>query len=290
MKTIFNGEQFGVLTHHDLDGAGCAMLLRATFGKQIAAIKSTGYHKIVPVSSRFKVKNLFITDISLNQEQIDHIDSIMDNVILIDHHESSLLYTYPEHWKVMINMKACGTKLTYLFLKALGGFYNGNVADFVEIVNDFDMWILEIDESKLMNNLFWDMNFFGFINALKEFEISEEMLNKGQALQDVKDAEIAEFHNYLIDDKIRVVVADDHISDISLFYTNEEHFVIIRKGGCLSFRSSLDMGPFFEELNKEGVSGGGHKHAGGAELKGTVHENDEMFVIETFYNFIKGSE
>jgi oligoribonuclease NrnB/cAMP/cGMP phosphodiesterase (DHH superfamily) len=290
MKKIFNGDQFGVLTHHDLDGAGSAMMFRDVFHKQVATIKSCGYHKIIPVSSKFKCKNLVITDISLNQEQIDHIDSIMDEVVWIDHHESSLAFKTPDHWKVMINMKACGTKLSYLYLKHLGAMFTNDCADFVEIVNDFDMWILKIPESKLMNNLFWDMNFFGFINTFQNFEISEKMLQKAQALQDVKDAEIAEFSNYVIEGILRVVVADDHISDISLFYTNEKNFVIIRNGGCMSLRSEHDMQPFFEEINKQGITGGGHKHAGGCELKGTPHENDEMFLIEMFYNWLKEQE
>lgn len=287
MKKIFNGEPFAILTHHDLDGAGCAILIKDVFGSQVKTVKSTGYHKIIPQAQKANCKNLFITDISLNQEQIDALAEFVDNVILIDHHESSLNYNYPEHWKVMINMKACGTKLTYLYLKALGAIFNNDCADFVSIVNDFDMWILDQHESKLMNNLFWNMNFFGFVKTFKNYEITEEHLDKGQALQDVKDAEIKGFTNYLINDILRVVVADDHISDISLFYTEQEHFAILRSKGSVSFRSVLDMGPFYDSLNAMGVPGGGHKHAGGCELSGTEFEDDPTPVLELFYNWIK---
>jgi oligoribonuclease NrnB/cAMP/cGMP phosphodiesterase (DHH superfamily) len=287
MKKIFNGEKFGLLTHHDLDGAGCAVLAKYVFGDQIKTVKSTGYHKIIQQAQKIDSENLLITDISLSQEQIDAMADIAQNVILIDHHETSLAQTYPEHWTVHINMKACGCKLTYLWLRALGyDYFPAETAEFVELVNDFDMWHLKHPESILLNNLFWERNFFGFVKDLASFNITEEMLQKGQAIQDVKEAEIADFDNFLIDGILRVVVADDHISDISLFYTEQDHFVIIRKKGSCSLRSKLDMMPFFERLNAMGVSGGGHKHAGGCELAGTEYEDDPTPVIELFYNWI----
>jgi oligoribonuclease NrnB/cAMP/cGMP phosphodiesterase (DHH superfamily) len=287
MKRIFKGDPFVVLTHHDLDGAGCAILLKDAFGDQIKSVKSTGYGKINKQADRANCKNLFITDLSLNQEQIDHIDSITDNVILIDHHESTLQFDFPDHWKVMLNMNACGTKLTYLYLKSLGVVYEQEQKDFVDLVNDFDMWALEMEESKLLNNLFWDSTFWEFVKKFGNFVITEKDLQKGKELQDVKDAEIAEFHNYLIDDVLRVVVTDDHISDISEYYTNEEFFVIFRGKGLVSFRSTIDMSPFYDKMNALGVPAGGHKFAGGGELSGTEYEEDFLPIVETFYDFIK---
>ena len=289
MKKIFNGEPFGVLTHHDLDGAGCAMLLKHCLYGQIIKIQTTGYSKIDKNSLKIKSENIFITDISLNQEQIDFINENFTNIILIDHHESSLQQTYPEHWDVNLSMKYCGTLLTYMYLKHKG--YKEILTgceEFVKSVNDFDLWILDRKDSIPLNDIFWILKFFPFMSNFQNFSWSPENWKKAKEFQAVKRAEIASFDNYLIEDVLRVVVCNKHISDISLFYTKEDYHVIIRNKGCLSFRSQkVELVEFYNKLNEFGISGGGHKLAGGCELKGTEYEGDEMFVIEQFYNFIK---
>jgi hypothetical protein len=286
MKKIFNDEEFAVLTHFDLDGAGSALMFKHACQKQIIMYKSVGYGKITKLLNSIECKNLVITDLSLTQEQVQIANSNFTNVIWIDHHETSIDIECPKHWIVHINTKACGTKLSYLYLKHLG--YDMQIAkDFVNCVNDYDMWILKDPDSVLLNNMFWDLKFFPFIENFENFEFSPKLREKAQQLQQVKEAEIAKFDNFLLDNVLRVIVANTHISDISLFYTKEDYHVIIRNKGAVSFRSKKDMTPFYNELEKLNIPSGGHKFAGGCELKGTEYEDNHMDVIEIFYNFVK---
>ena len=275
MKKIFNGETFGILTHHDLDGAGSAMILKKCVPSQILKIQSTGYAKINSNSDKIKSNNLFITDISLNQDQITYINDNFSNVVLIDHHESSVGQTYPSHWDVNISMKYCGTLLTYMYFKHKG---------YADLLTGTDEFVKSVQ----LNDIFWLLKFFPFMKNFENFSWSPENWKKAQEFQVVKQAEIAAFDNYPLEGLLRVVVCNKHISDVSLFYTKEDFHVIIRNEGCLSFRSrKVELLEFYERLNGFGISGGGHKLAGGCELKGTEYEGNEMFVIEEFFNFAK---
>ncbi len=298
MSKIFNGEPFVLLTHYDLDGVGCALLLEKVAQDQILNMTPTGYNSIEKNVKKFNNnKNLIITDFSPHQNIIDILNEKFENVIIIDHHLSSLEVDFPKHWKTYINMKASGTKLLYLYLKKLGYNLEGT-KQFVECVNDYDyvMWenIDHFNDEKqrwmnaiYLNNIFWNLKFFPFNQKFKNFSWTPNLWKKAKDLQNIKEREISEFDNYLIDDFLRIVMAKNYISDISLFYTNEKHFVIMRNKNEMSFRSKFNLKSFYTQLNDIGIPAGGHKNAGGVNLKNTDYAGKEMEVIELFYNFLK---
>ena len=287
-KEIFNGEPFVVLVHSDLDGVGCAILLTNVYGKQITKIFNTGYNSIdkkIYNASLSNCKNILITDLSLEQEYIETVNVYFDNVIFIDHHATSKDIIYPDNWEVHINIKACATKLLHLFLTHKG--CNLKEADgFVRLVNDYDLWLHKDPNSILLNNIYWELKFNTFLKLFLAYDFPPDLFELALKIQKHKEEDIAEFENYIIDDDLMVIIADKHISDISLFYKNQKHFFIINKKGKISLRSPKNMLPFYKQLNDVGVKSGGHHNAGGAELKGTSHEQNNMYIIEMFYDFV----
>ena len=281
MHKIFNGEDFQVLTHFDLDGAGGPLLLRHCVNDQITKVYPCGYGKILSWLQKNYGKNLFISDLSLSQEEIETADMNFANVIWADHHETSQGLDYPEHWKIMITMKCSATKIIYLWLKHIG--YDVECAkSFVDNVDDYDMWIHKIPSSMMLNNIFWELSFWKFTDAFRKFTFNKDLWKKAKELQEEKLIEIASYENYCIEDTLRVVIGKKYVSDIKLFYPNEEHIIILTGKSKMSIRSSLDLSNFYKELEKIGIKAGGHKNAGGVDFKG-----EPMVVIELFYDFIK---
>ena len=287
---LFNGDPFVVLTHSDMDGVGCAILLTNTYKKQVVKILNTGYnsiHQKIHNASLHNCKNIIVTDLSLEDIHIKSLEVYFDNVIFIDHHETSKDIRYPLDWKVFINTKACATKLVQVFLTHKGHDLKSS-KEFVNLVNDYDIWLHQDSDSILLNNIYWELKFNKFLKSFLTYTFPPDLYRKARQIQKVKEEDIVEFDSYIIEDDLMVIVADKHISDISLFYREQKHFFIINKKGRLSLRSTKNMLPFYEQLKSINISCGGHKNAGGVELKGTKYETDNMEIIEMFYNFVKG--
>ncbi len=279
MFKIFNDENFFVLTHFDLDGSGGPLLLRHCFGEQIAKVIPTGYGKITGIIKKNSTKNIFITDINLTQEQIDLTNELYENVYLFDHHETSIGLKYPKHWKVFLNTKACATKLIYLWLEH-NGFDLSSAKSFVNTVNEYDIWIDPAGNCKYLNNIFWNLSFWKFSKAFKNFTWDKELWKKAKELEKIKVKEILEMENYEIENLIRVVIGNKYVSDITLHYP-ENNFIIISKDDKISIRSNKNLLPFYDQLKELNIAVGGHKFAGG------ITHNEPMEIIELFYNFLK---
>jgi hypothetical protein len=281
-------KRLGILTHNDLDGMGCYILLKRCL--KIHDFIFSKNHEIIKNLNKLRSKGcneLIITDLSLTQNEIDLADKLFDKVIWIDHHLTSYDVTAP--FKSIINNKASGTLLTLYYLNKKGIHFNKGMKTLVKYINDYDLWEHKYKESLLLNNILYDgplMEFYDeFKNGIGDFEDhNNEKRKRAEEIQEQKEDTISKFETYDIEGILKVVIADSYISDISLYYKDFDNFVILQKDYKLSIRSKNDMSEFYKLMKDKGFAGGGHKNAGGAKVN-----NDEEFMefVELFYNFMK---
>jgi oligoribonuclease NrnB/cAMP/cGMP phosphodiesterase (DHH superfamily) len=273
----------GALVHNDTDGVGCLILLKKYLN--IDNYIMTSIPKFEYNLYRLKergITDLIIADLSLDQHLIDVVNNEFENVVWIDHHESSLGHEVP--FKNLINMNGSGTLLTMKWLKDVFPDikFSREMKTLVKLINDYDLWIHNHPESNLLNNLFFSDKPSVFMDTFKNgigtFLDNDDNYKKAVAIQEKKESEIVAMETYLVGD-MRVVLADNYISDISLMFP-EEHFFII-KGNGFSLRSNKAMKTLYNEYNEKGYTAGGHSNAGGGQLKG----KEVVDAIEIFYNF-----
>ncbi len=132
----------------------------------------------------------------------------------------------------------------------------------------------------LLNNIFWDINFWTFSKMFSKGSWNKNLWNRSWAIENEKQEAISKMKTCEIEGLLRVVMANDYISDIPLYF-KETNFVIIRGGGKMSVRSDLDLMPFYKQCNDKGIEIGGHPNSAGA------YHKDEMVLIEEFYNYLK---
>lgn len=282
---LFNDEKFILITHYDLDGAGCFLLINNFFHEQISNVIPCGYDKLKDtiIKNSSQHDNILFSDISLDQKLVDLINKNYKNVVWFDHHETSMNLEYPEHWKTFLNTKMCGTKLIYFWLKHNG--YNIEpMKKFVQRVNDWDIWIHEFPDSRKLNNIFWELKFWDFVKSFRNFNWKKELWNTAKEIEKEQKEIISGYDTYLIDGFLRIVIGDKHLSSIP-FYFDETDIIIIRNGTTLSVRSKHDLTDLYKLIEKNNVvSVGGHKNAGGINL---TDENEQMDIIEIIYEYLK---
>ncbi len=287
---IFNGEKFLILSHFDADGAGAAMLFKTCYPDQVTTIKACGYGKLEKTIKNNACSNLLITDLSLESNHIKAINQNYNNIFWIDHHQSSLHQNVPKGWKVFLNTKISATKICYLYLTKQG-FDLRYTKAFVETVNNYDIWGKDgsgpSKNAILLNNIFWDQMFWGFCKTFKDYTWHPSVWKRAKELERIKRKEISKYETYEIENFLRVTMAESHISDIPLQY-DEPHNIIIKKNLSVSLRTTnINLADFYLELNQEGISTGGHEHAGACDLIGSKYEHNIMDFIEKFYNYLK---
>lgn len=275
MKKIPRNSRILSISHNDLDGVGCQILLGRIF-KNIHYI-NLAYGDVVDkelmATDEEDYDYIFVTDISPNiQEVLDRFD----NLILIDHHQNA--ENNPKKNR-FVNKKYSATFLTNHFLKKMyGEECMKEYSKLVKLINDYDMWILKYKGSTYMNHLYSLYNAEKFRDRFKRGNIT---LTKKEVdyLHGVKakfDSMYDELELYELESiNACFFMSDVYVNELSHKLMVEEgyDFVIFNttKNYKLSIRSMMDdfnFGLYFKDL---GI-GGGHKKAAGASIK----TEDEM--------------
>jgi len=155
-----------LFTHTDLDGVGCAILMKvvSTVNNIESEIEFCDYNNINDKVNDFlkEINNydkIFITDISVNEEIAEKLDRYKDKVVLLDHHKTADFlnkYEWARVYEFLLTpvvfnedikvqeIKVCGT---YLFLKYLTmkdylkNFKFLNVLEYFMItIRQYDTW------------------------------------------------------------------------------------------------------------------------------------------------------
>ena len=126
------------ITHNDLDGIGCAILMEKVFPEvKTFPIDYRKLPEVLPrVLEKAKMSPVYITDIALTEELARLCDE-HGKVQHIDHHTSSKKVSDKYPWS-LFDVNNCAT---YLLWKMLSQYANlEDYKEFVELVDNYDTW------------------------------------------------------------------------------------------------------------------------------------------------------
>jgi len=249
------------VSHIDLDGIGCQIVLRQTFGEMqrmnINYEKVDEYLEIIEeYVYNHRPKEVFITDLSFTFKQLEklkHITNIFKNTnfYFIDHHpfEEEYKFLNSDNFTIIITDKASATKLTYLFCKNNFNLNNRDLEKFVSYINAIDIWLKNTQEFKagiVYNDLFFSYKIDYFWNKFKDnFNLSMKDKEHFKDLMVKKNKLFNKLENNGRimktggDNKEIIMVFIDTLNThIQLDYPDFMMYIIIRSYGRASIRLS----------------------------------------------------
>lgn len=298
-----------LFTHTDLDGIGCAILAKLAFQENVE-IEYCNYsdinEKITTYLNNDDSSNIYITDISVNEEIAEKLDK-RGNVRLLDHHPTALHLNKYNWCKVSIEdsdgTKTSGTKLFYHWLLSNNHFTNElknsvSLEVFVEIVRNYDTWRwTELGEKgifcKQINDLFYIYGREDFIEwcipQIKS-KLFPKLRHSDKMLLYYRQKEIDNYietkNKQLIEAKIQdrtcgIVFAERCASELGntlcKIHPEFDIIVVINMNGTVSYRTvkdDIDLGKFTQTFG-----GGGHPKAAGS----TFSLQAQLNIIETIF-------
>jgi oligoribonuclease NrnB/cAMP/cGMP phosphodiesterase (DHH superfamily) len=283
------------ISHDDLDGIGSNILMKA-----YAELEQRKMHQYMISYSEMKdlnfdemitdnIKYVFITDLSFSETQLKPIIERYSSItfIVFDHHESSkwIAALDAANCDSIIDMTQCGTKLVYNWLlenidSSQGEYHIDEYSQFVDYVNDYDMWIHQYPEATQLNILksifsnkeFIDAFSLPCISSKDSFFDNFEMdfIEAGTRIQNMHVNNAVKGSRIIKSDKFTAVItfANAYTSEIGskiLDINPSAHIVLIvdiPKGSVsLRARDEFDCAAAAKRYG-----GGGHKNAAGFSL------------------------
>lgn len=287
------------ISHVDLDGVGCQIVLRALFGEIIRMNISYGkineYLDIMDeYCCRVKPEYVIITDLSFKYKELQKLSNIAKKYpkikfYFIDHHPfeengGRFKHLSLHNLVIVLSDKASATKLTYLYFKANFGLQKEGLDKFVSNVNAYDIWLEETLEFKVgfvYNELFWSYKINHFWSRFKDEynlrnsdkEVYRELVTKKDKLfKKLEDSgRVMKFSN-----RILLIFIDNYQSHVTLDYPEFFSYIVIRSSGGVSVRlrkEAVNEGKtknnIIEEILKLDYieSAGGHHGAFGTQIE-----------------------
>lgn len=306
--------KYKIFSHTDLDGVGCAVLAYLAFGQENVDAEYCNYDDVNEKVRDFYLFNdkaydhIFITDISINEENADQIDTWIakDKVKLLDHHATALWMNEYDWCTVKVvsestGIKTSGTKLFYQHLLLDNYFdkYNmrvfNNIINFAQAVCDYDTWRwkeeLAPEEGivcKQLNDLFGIYGRDGFIewaiDNILEMDYTPYFTEKDRALLEQKQKDI----DIYVEQKDKqltafqdnfgytcgVVFAERYFSELgnrlSELHPGLDYIAMIDiSKGTVSYRTVRDDIDLGGEI-AHSFGGGGHRKAAGSTFDGAA--------------------
>ena len=272
------------ITHVDLDGCGCSIVLGNVFENITYAFASFyNLDKRLEDTDFSQYDYVIITDIHPTEKR--YLD-VSDKIILIDHHPSE--FNDPKKNRFVVSDKGvCATVLVKYYVEQLYNIKLSHLDNLVKYINDYDMWKLKYPESKMLN----DLMFYhyrpsefrnAFINGRTEFTIEEKMFLEELHLDFLKiydDVEVFDMETInsciIFEDKFINEVADKLIKEVGY------DMVVIKsqkKGRC-SLRmgnDNIDIGQVLDDFGW----GGGHPQSAGLFVRDTDEFRSKMKTLE----------
>jgi len=293
-----------LFSHSDKDGIGCGILGKQAFSN--IDIEYCDYDNINDKIKQYilteEYKNYdttFITDISVNEEVaelVNNIQSLISEVILLDHHKTAEFLNKYDWCKVVESIngeKTCGTSLFYYYLMEQGFLKNSrawkwdgcsNLFSFVESVRKYDTYLWKTlyneIEPKMWNDLLYIMGRDNFIEKIMdivgfqhEFKLDEFDLKLLEYKQREIDHYIDSKDKSIIVKEIQgyetgIVFAERYVSELgnklSELHPELDFIVMINPSHSVSYRTiknNIDLGVI------AGIyGGGGHPQASGSPI------------------------
>lgn len=298
MRGIPRDAKIMSVSHNDLDGVGCQIVLGNVF-KNIHFISSSYYNAddVLESIDYSRYDYVIVTDLSPNNpDLLDH-----PKIWLFDHHDTMLPFHDPEKNRFVID-SVCATKLTHAIMVRMykESLDLSHLDEFVDLVNDYDLYKRKIPKSWELNEImFYKYRAQKFRKAFKdgrtefndeELEFLEERRKKFEEL----------YSNLELYDlpKIRacVIYKPECMNEVSERLNREEGYdiIIIRntRGGRTSIRSFLEGFNAGEFASTVSENGGGHVGSAGWFSENEKHFKQQVkklqdYIIENFPQAVK---
>ncbi|MCY8235381.1 DHH family phosphoesterase [Priestia endophytica] len=301
---------YKLLSHNDLDGVGCGILAKLSFGEQVKVRYNSisGLNREVEwfLENEGKDTFLFITDLSVSEENEKRLEEFFQaggKVKLIDHHKTALRYNDYKWGNVVVEGEegklTSATSLLYEYLISHQLMKPSNAtSEFVELVRQYDTWEWERNENHHAQRL----NALFFLLSIDQFE--EKMISRLQTSDhfhfDEFETKILDMEENKIDRYIRrkrrelvqtevgglfagVVYAESYHSELGNELGKEnphlDYIAILNIGGKrMGFRTIHDHIDVSDVAAQFG--GGGHAKASGCTLTEDAYK---QFVMDTYH-------
>ena len=299
-----------LITHSDLDGIGCEILFRYVEGMfdnniDVVIAEYNNVNEVVENAlnelENGKYTELFITDLSINNELAKRIRDNNMNVKLLDHHPSAEFLNKYKFANVIIESgrgKECGTSLLASYYYEYLQHVNIEIVKFIELVRQYDTWEWKdkynnIDAKKL-NDLLYILGREKFVNLILQKLLNNESLfdETTNLILELKQNEINNYINTKEKDliikgvlgyKVGIIMCDMYSSELGNVLS-EKHpeldFIAIIKQNSIGLRCIKDNINLTEIAKHFG--GGGHKKASGFPLNNVKLNNfiNDIFDIK----------
>ena len=262
----YNNPELRVLnvTHADMDGIASTIVLK-NFYKKVITVPVT-YQSEKAIEEALKMNaGQFDVIICTDFYPANTINTIRNTApfLVLDHHET--VQQYNDNQTIIINTSMCGAKLTYNFVNHYKDI--SHLKEFIDIVNDWDMFILADVRSRFFNNIYWEMGAKWFArrflsgNCTLYPEEKQYLLDAQAEFKDMYDnMEISD----LMDDGV-FFETDRFMNEcVEALKKDGYKWFVIKNKNSLSVRADhVDLTKVFSILGQ----GGGHVHAGGIPIR-----------------------
>lgn len=274
-------------THHDLDGVVSFLVTKWAHPDYKIDVKpingSEARHEITQwlLYHNFEdYEKVFFLDLDVS-DQLDLIDK--DNVIIIDHHKTHVENKKYVNAKAIVKEYPSACLLAYrIFKKLYNTTFTTEQKTLVIYGNDYDSYINELPESRMLNIIFWNTqkSFDSFIdtysNGYKPF-IKEQIaickLFEDDLAKLIKSLQIFTGMYADVDGEYRHIVAtfaDRHNNDIAdhllKTYEADVSIIINLNSKRVSFRRPKNGTMKLDVFAKDIADGGGHEYSAGGFL------------------------
>ena len=282
-----------VFHHNDLDGRGAAHLLYEVGADHFVEVNYSDHNILNPVEKKIlgldESELVVIVDYSMNAETFREVANTCKNLIWLDHHRTSFEVVdviYKEFMDrvkdgslmVNLNNSKCGTAITYEHLRCQNIIYTPieTTQRFVNLVNDYDLWILRFKESLWLNNYVYASANYAPGSEIYKDLIWDEGGDFDKALMVGKKlTDLAKEKNEVLYDAFSFEVEKNGLKGIAMVgygnsqlfgdHVNEYDFAMIthKKGSMwetslYTTKNNVDVSTICKALG-----GGGHKKAAG---------------------------
>ena len=270
------------ITHNDLDGIGCAILMEKVFPEiKTFPIDYRELPKVLPrVLEKAKMSPVYITDIALTEELAKLCDD-HGKVQHIDHHVSSKKVSDKYPWS-LFDVHNCAT---YLLWKMLSQYANlEDYKEFVELVDNYDTWghgTQPTEKAKDLNRLLKMLGpdvfaqRFKYKSSVKFNDVEEAIINVDKHMEE-RYLQDAITHTQAMRDKdgniFLLVAAEQYTSSLGNYllqqFEEAEYVVIL---DMLHDKASLrSKGRVNVADLAKACGGGGHAKAAGFLMSDTA--------------------
>jgi oligoribonuclease NrnB/cAMP/cGMP phosphodiesterase (DHH superfamily) len=272
-----------VYTHNDLDGLGCLLTIIWAFPDSTVSYTcisnaNTFKEQYTKAQNNKSFDKIFITDLSLKQEDIHLIDK--NNVIFIDHHKTSLNLQFTNAKKFVQIFSSCSL-LVYKLLKSQC-ILDYNQKQLLVYIDDYDSYNLKFNISKQLNVLFWAHyqnsaslfieDFFKGFKALTPLQSQAINIYNKKFNDIINNLKVFKCTAVIqnISSSITAAFAETSINDVSdyLFQKHNSDIIIIvnLRNNRVSFRRKKNIPIDVSLLAQNLCNGGGHDQAAGGEI------------------------